>query len=113
MMSADSEGLWQHVSQLRPSLRKHIRVLVQEYRGERWYLLHDQSAGRFSRFNATAYRVLGRLDGDLTVQEIMELANYGRDPSDQMSEEDVLQVFAQLRLPRPCVAVFRSVHRTC
>ena len=97
MNSADGEGLWQHVSRLRPSLRKHVRILVQEYRGERWYLLHDQSAGRFSRFNATAYRFLGRLDGDLTVQEILDLANYGRDPSEQMSEEDVLQVFAQLQ----------------
>ena len=97
MNSADGEGLWQHVSRLRPSLRKHIRILVQEYRGERWYLLHDQSAGRFSRFNATAYRFLGRLDGDLTVQEILDLANYGQDPSEQMSEEDVLQVFAQLQ----------------
>ena len=97
MSSADSEGLWQHVSRLRPSLRKHIRILVQEYRGERWYLLHDQSAGRFSRFNASAYRFLGRLDGDLTVQEILDLANYGRDPSDHMSQEDVLQVFAQLQ----------------
>lgn len=96
MNSAESEGLWQHVAQLRPSLRKHIRVLAQDYRGERWYLLHDESAGRFTRFNSSAYEVLGRLDGDLTVQEILELANLGRDEDSRLGQDDVLQVFAQL-----------------
>ncbi|MGB5672303.1 MAG: PqqD family protein, partial [Sedimenticolaceae bacterium] len=96
MTTAQNAGLWQHVAQLRPSLRKHVRVLAQVYRGERWYLLHDESAGRFTRFNATAYEVLGRLDGDLTVQEILELANLGRDPDDVLEQDEVLQIFAQL-----------------
>jgi len=96
MTTAENEGLWQHVAPLRPSLRKNVRVLAQDYRGERWYLLHDESAGRFTRFNATAYEVLGRLDGDLTVQEILELANLGRDPDHVLEQEDVLQIFAQL-----------------
>ena len=97
MSTADSEGLWQHVAKLRPSLRKHVKVMVQDYRGERWYLLHDQSASRFTRFNATAYQVLGRLDGDLTVQEILDLANIGRDGEDLLQQDDVLQIFAQLQ----------------
>jgi len=96
MTSGNTEGLWQHVAHLRPSLRKHVRLLAQEYRGERWYLLHDESAGRFTRFNASAYEVLGRLDGDLTVQEILELANTGRGENDRLGQDEVLQVFAQL-----------------
>ena len=96
MTTADNEGLWPHIAQLRPSLRKHVRVLVQDYRGERWYLLHDESSGRFTRFNSTAYAVLGRLDGDLTVQEILELANLARDQDNSLQQDDVLQVFAQL-----------------
>lgn len=96
MTTADNEGLWPHIAQLRPSLRKHVRVLVQDYRGERWYLLHDESSGRFTRFNSTAYEVLGRLDGDLTVQEILELANLARDPDHLLQQDDVLQIFAQL-----------------
>lgn len=96
MTSGDPQGLWQHVAQLRPSLRKHVRVLVQEYRGERWYLLHDESAGRFTRFNSSAYEVLGRLDGDLTVQEILDLANMGHDEDSRLQQDDILQVIAQL-----------------
>ena len=96
MTTADSEGLWQHVASLRPSLRKHVRLLGQDYRGERWYLLHDESAGRFTRFNAASYEVLGRLDGDLTVQEVFELANLGRDEDEMLQKDDILQIFAQL-----------------
>lgn len=90
------QDLWQHVAGLRPSLRKHVRVLAHDYRGERWYLLHDETAGRFTRFNASAYAVLGRLDGDLTMQEILELANTGRTEDEKLTSDDLLQVLAQL-----------------
>ena len=50
MATAESEGLWQHVAQLRPSLRKHVRVLAQDYRGERfaftaWRHAQDRISG--------------------------------------------------------------------
>jgi putative peptide zinc metalloprotease protein len=91
-----AQDLWQHVSGLRPSLRRHVRVLAQDYRGERWYLLHDETAGRFTRFNASAYAVLGRLDGDLTMQEILELANTVRADDEKLTPDDLLQILAQL-----------------
>ncbi len=61
---------WPQVAQLRPRLRRHVHTYPQIYRGERWYVLHDATCGRHLRFNELAYAFIGRLDGELTVQEI-------------------------------------------
>jgi hypothetical protein len=37
MNQTGNEALWQHVAELRPRLREHVRLLPQDYRGERWY----------------------------------------------------------------------------
>ena len=95
MIESSSESLWQHVARLRPRLRKHVRLFPQDYRGERWYVLHDESAGRFLRFNASAYELLGRLEGDLSVQEIFDLVNEER-PDAPMTREEAMQLLAQL-----------------
>ncbi len=97
MEKSQHDELWQHVAELRPQLRKDIQILRQDYRGDRWYLLHDESGGRYLRFNAAAYEVLGRLDGDLTIQEILVQANTDRDETTAINPDDVLQIMAQLR----------------
>jgi len=89
-------SLWLHVAELRPRLRTHVRIIAQDCRGERWYLLHDESAGRFSRFNAIAYEVIGRLNGDFTVEEIMHLANTARGTEGALEAEDILNILTQL-----------------
>jgi len=96
MNNGRSEEFWKQVAGLRPSLRKDVEILAQSYRGERWYLLHDQGSGRFIRFNSTAYQFLGRLDGDLSVEEILEQANLGHEDEPLLEPEDVLQILAQL-----------------
>jgi len=96
MSSVRNEEFWQQVAGLRPSLRKDVEILAQTYRGERWYLLHDHGSGRFIRFNSTAYQFLGRLDGDLSVAEILEQANLGQEDEPVLEPEDVLQILAQL-----------------
>ncbi|MCB1789247.1 MAG: peptidase M50, partial [Gammaproteobacteria bacterium] len=96
-VSAPNSGnLWRQVADLRPQLRHGIEVLAQDYRGERWYLLHDRSSGRFLRFNAAAYEFLGRLDGDLSVQDVLDIANAGREEQPVLLPEDVMQILAQL-----------------
>ena len=89
-------AFWQQIADLRPRLRHGVEILVQDYRGERWYLMHDQASGRFLRFNAIAYEFLGRLDGDLTVREIIELANDGYGEA-VLEPEQVMQIMAQLQ----------------
>lgn len=89
------EGLAQQVAGLRPRLRQGVEILVQDYRGERWYLLHDSGSGQYLRFNAAAYEFLGRLDGLATVDEIIDAAN-GSGAGEVLAAEDVLQILAQL-----------------
>lgn len=96
MTQQQTPSLWQYVAQLRPYLRKHVQILVQDYRDERWYLLHDESSGKFTRFNATAYEVIGRLNGDFSMQEILYLVNKTRHADERLETDDIINILAQL-----------------
>jgi putative peptide zinc metalloprotease protein len=63
---------WEQIAGLRPQLRQHVQTYPQDYRGERWYVLRDQSSGRHLRFNAIAYDFIASLDGGRSVQEIWQ-----------------------------------------
>ncbi|GGK66391.1 HlyD family efflux transporter periplasmic adaptor subunit [Amphritea balenae] len=96
-MTADDEILWQYVAELRPQLRAQVQIVVQNYRAERWYLLQDSSSGRFIRMNSSAYQVLGRLNGEYSLREILALSNQGRNEENQaLTSYDVLRILAQL-----------------
>jgi len=61
---------WFNVAHLRPRLRSHVRVRRHRYRGAIWYVLDDGAAGRVHRFPRGAYLLVGRLDGEHTVEEL-------------------------------------------
>ena len=82
--SEQAESLWLRVSSLQPMLRSNVVIQPQEYRGVRWYMLQDQSSGRYCRINDLAYAFLGRLDGNLSVSEVLELTNRNRDETSQL-----------------------------
>jgi len=63
---------WNHVSDLSPRLYSHIAARPQYFRGERWYIVSDSARGRHMRINDAAYDFVGRLDGDLSVEEIYQ-----------------------------------------
>jgi putative peptide zinc metalloprotease protein len=65
---------WYRVAQLRPALRSHVRFHRHLYRGERWYVVEDPTTGRSHRLSATAFAVVGLLDGRRTMQGIWEAA---------------------------------------
>ena len=94
-MQTDDQSLWEHIAQLRPRLRGDVQLYPQVYRGERWYVLHDQSAAQYIRLNERAYAVLGRLDGDLTLEEILEHANEG-ETEEALSQDEVSALIGQL-----------------
>lgn len=94
-MTQSEEYLWKHIAQLRPRLRKHVGLYPQDYRGTHWYVLHDQSADNYIRFNACSYAILGRLDGDRTLEEILEQANESETDCD-LTESSVVHLIAQL-----------------
>ena len=97
MSDAPQSQNWPLVAGLRPQLRRHVRTHPQVYRGERWYVLRDESNGRHLRFNALAYEFIGRLDGDLKVQEIWDhLAGAAILDDETLSQDDVVMILTQL-----------------
>lgn len=61
---------WYRVARVCPRLRAQVRVQRQHWRGQRWYVLSDSSAGRQHRINEAAYQFIGRCDGQRTVHEV-------------------------------------------
>lgn len=66
---------WYRVAPLRPRLRSHVEVQRRDCRSGVWYVLRDTSSGRHHRVNASAYHIVGRLDGNCTVQQAWEVAH--------------------------------------
>lgn len=86
---------WFRVATLKPHLRPQVNVARQQARGQLWYVLHNEASGRFHRVNERAYEVVGRLDGELTVDGLWrELIKQQGD--DAPSQDDVLRVLGQL-----------------
>ncbi|MCP5418647.1 MAG: M50 family metallopeptidase [Chromatiaceae bacterium] len=94
-MTPESERNWALIATLRPRLRKHIQISAQRYRGERWYLLRDESSGRFLRFNSTAYELIGRLDGQRQIADIVSLINAGEEQR-RLTTDEVQLLLTQL-----------------
>ncbi len=86
---------WPMIAALTPALRQHIQLFPQHYRGERWYVLHDESSGRHLRFNASAHRFIGRLDGYRSVAHILDQLN-DSDNGEPFNQEDAAHILAQL-----------------
>lgn len=61
---------WYRVAQLRPRLRAHVRLHRHRYRGHTWHVAQDAVTGRFHRFSAAAWHVIGLMDGERTLETI-------------------------------------------
>lgn len=94
-MSTLYSARWHRVAGLRPRLAATVRVRRQPLRGERWIVLADATGGRSVRLNATAYRIAGRLDGRVTVQQLWDrqLAQ----PGEPATQDEIIDMLAQLR----------------
>ena len=86
---------WPMVAELYPQLRRHLETYSQMYRGERWYVFRDGVSGRHVRFNAGAYELIGRLDGERSVQEIWELLQASQGDN-ALTQDEVIQILTQL-----------------
>ncbi|MGD8912881.1 MAG: peptidase M50 [Candidatus Thiodiazotropha sp.] len=86
---------WEQIAGLRPQLRQHVETYPQDYRGERWYVLRDQSSGRHMRFNAIAYDFIASLDGDRSVHEIWQRISQ-ESQGQGVSQDDILLILSQL-----------------
>jgi putative peptide zinc metalloprotease protein len=71
-MRQSNQPDWQQIAALTPRLQRHVNLYSQDYRGDRWYVLHNKANNTPLRFNEPAYAFIGRFDGKLTVQQISD-----------------------------------------
>ena len=95
MANPFNSASWFSVAHLRPRLKTHVRVRRHRYRGQRWYVIDDGSAGRAHRFTAGAYSLIGRLDGERTVEQLWTrlVDELGEEAP---SQDDVISALGQL-----------------
>ena len=86
---------WYRVADLRPRLRSHARIHRHVYRGEIWYVLQDQSTGRFHRFTPVANLLIGLMDGTRTLQQIWDAA-LSRLGNDVPPQDEVIKLLSDL-----------------
>lgn len=63
---------WYRVARLRPRLRNHDRITRHIYRGKITYILQDRISGQLYRFTPEVYAFVGLMDGERTVQDIVD-----------------------------------------
>ena len=86
---------WFRVADLHPQLRPQVQVHRQPSRGQDWYVLHNLATGRFHRLHAQAYELVGRLDGECSLDEVWRaLVDQLGDAAP--TQDEVLVILAQL-----------------
>ena len=86
---------WFRIAQQRVSLRPHVKVIRQRFRGELWYVLQDPFNNQFFRIRPEAYQFLIRLNRDRTVDSVWH-EMFELDPDTAPGQEEVLRLLAQL-----------------
>ncbi len=86
---------WYRVEELKPRLRPHASIHRHHYRGERWHIIEDASAGRHHRFGPDVYYMIGLMDGSHTISEIWNetLTHLGDDAPNQT---ELIMLLSQL-----------------
>ncbi len=86
---------WYRVSPLRPRLRRDAVVTRQVYLGVIWHVVQDLMSGRTFRADASAYSILGLMDGKRSVDDIWHAAAQ-RLGDETPSQDEIIGLLAQL-----------------
>lgn len=86
---------WHSVAELKPRLVPQARVHRHVYRQQLWYVVQDQTGGRYHRLTPAAYALLTRMDGQQTVQAIWEQANAAA-TNELCTQSEVVDLLVQL-----------------
>ena len=80
---ATSSAMWQTLKGLRPCLPRHVDLQPRNFRGERWYVLHDKSSGRYHRLSPTAHKLIGLMNGQRSLADILTASAHADDNLNQ------------------------------
>ncbi|HMB72272.1 MAG TPA: HlyD family efflux transporter periplasmic adaptor subunit, partial [Gammaproteobacteria bacterium] len=86
---------WYRVAELKPRLRRHAEVHRHDYRGSVWFVLQDHAGGRSHRFRPAAWRFIGMMDGQRTVQMLWDALNE-REGDAAPTQDEVIRLLGQL-----------------
>lgn len=86
---------WFRIANQRISLRPHVEVRRQRFRGERWYVLEDPFNNQFFRVRPVAWAFLARLSSDRTVESVWQEC-FDERPDEAPGQEEVIRLLAQL-----------------
>ena len=86
---------WFRIANQRISLRPHVEVRRQRFRGERWFVLEDPFNNQFFRVRPVAWAFIARLSLDRTVESVWQECFEER-PDEAPGQEEVIRLFAQL-----------------
>lgn len=86
---------WYRIAQQRVSLRSHVRIRRQFFRGERWYVLQDPFNNQFYRVRPAAYEFLVRLHPERTIDAVWNEC-FEADPDHAPGQEEAIALLAQL-----------------
>ena len=86
---------WYRVADLKPKLRGHAQLGRHVYRGSVWYVLQDVASGKSHRFSPAAYRFIGLMDGERTVQQLWD--EVGTESGvEAPTQDEVIRLLGQL-----------------
>jgi putative peptide zinc metalloprotease protein len=83
------------VAELRPRVVPQARIVRHVYRGQVWFVVQDQSGGRFHRLSPGAHAFVARMDGTRTVQALWEEAN-ASGSGDICTQDEIVELLVQL-----------------
>ena len=86
---------WYSVATLKPRLIPQARIRRHVYRGQVWYVVQDQSGGKFHRLSPEAYALLRRMDGTRSVQALWEEANVASS-GDACTQDEIVDLLVKL-----------------
>ncbi len=95
MSESTHSNSWYRVAALKPKLRPHAQIHRHHYRGVLWFVLQDQSSGRYFRFSSAVHQVIGLMDGKRTVQEIWDAISE-KLGDDSPTQDEIIQLLGQL-----------------
>ncbi|MDR0575955.1 MAG: efflux RND transporter periplasmic adaptor subunit [Candidatus Accumulibacter sp.] len=86
---------WHSVADLKPRLAAQARIERHVYRGQVWYVVQDQSGGRYHRLTPAACALVRGMDGERTVQALWEEAN-AAGAGDACTQTEIVDLLVQL-----------------
>jgi putative peptide zinc metalloprotease protein len=86
---------WHSVADLKPRLVAQARIHRHVYRGQIWFVVQDQTGGKYHRLSSAAHVLVAAMDGSRTVQALWEQANVSS-TGDACTQNEVVDLLVQL-----------------